>query len=198
MNQPTKSVRSILAAIGEEEVGPPEDLLPLVYEELRKLASRRLAHEPAQGPQTTDLVHEAYLRLVGHEDVPWNGRAHFFAAAAEAMRRILVEHARKRGRIKHGGGRKRVPLDVVDVAESPESLDLLALEEALEDMKERDPRMHEIVMLRFFAGLSVEDTALAAGISPRTVKRDWNCARAWLYQVLCGDQPSSKAAKDGR
>jgi RNA polymerase sigma factor (TIGR02999 family) len=163
------------------------ELLSLVYEELRKLAAHRLAHEsPGHTLQPTALVHEAYLRLVGDGEVSWEGRGHFFAAAAESMRRILVEHARKRGRVKRGGGRHRVPIDVVDVAAEPESLDLVALDEALRRMEEQDPRMHQIVMLRFFAGLSVEDAGQALGISARTVKREWSCARAWLFKTLHG------------
>ena len=168
-----------------------DELLPLVYEELRKLAAHRLAHEsPSHTLQPTALVHEAYLRLVGDDDVSWEGRGHFFAAAAESMRRILVEHARKRGRVKRGGGRHRVPIDVMDVAAEPESLDLVALDEALRRMKEQDLRMHQIVMLRFFAGLSVEDAAQALGVSARTVKREWSCARAWLFKALHGEQVS--------
>ncbi len=161
-----------------------------VYEELRKLAAHRLAREPRVVTlQTTELVHEAYLRLVGDHEVSWQGRGHFFAAAAESMRRILVDRARKRGRLKHGGGYRRVPLDVVDLAAAPESLDILALDEALRRMEQQDPRMHQVVMLRFFAGLSVEDTAGALDISPRTVKRDWTCARALLYEQLQDSEP---------
>ncbi len=191
-----RHVTTILEALGEAEGGAADELLPLVYEELRKLAAHRLAHEPPVVTlQTTELVHEAYLRLVGDHDVGWQGRGHFFAAAAESMRRILVERARKRGRLKHGGGLQRVPLDVVDLAAAPESLDILALDEALRRMEQQDPRMHQVVMMRFFAGLSVDDTAGALDISPRTVKRDWTCARALLYEQLQSEEPEHTPEK---
>ena len=178
-------VTRILAAIGEGDQKASKQLLPLVYDELRSLAAQRMAREaPGQTLQATALVHEAYLRLVGGDHVAWSGRGHFFAAAAEAMRRILVERARRRGRDKHGGGWKRVPLGVAEVAADDSSVDLLALDEALRRMEKEDERMGRVVMLRFFAGLSVEDTAELLGVSPRTVKRDWTCARAWLYQQL--------------
>lgn len=163
---------------------PPEELLPLVYDELRKLAAARLAREaPGQTLQATALVHEAYLRLEG-DGVRWDGPGHFFGAAALAMRRILVERARRVGRVRHGGGRGRVPLTDVQVAEGDDSIDFVALDGALRRMEEEDPRMAQIVMLRFFAGLSVEATAEAMGVSPTTVKREWACARAWLYDEL--------------
>ena len=185
MSPPTKDVTTILAAIGDKDLAAADELLEMVYGELRKLAHQRLAREsPGVSFQTTELVHEAYLRLVGDQKVPWQGRRHFFAAAAESMRRILIDRARRRGAIKHGGGRKRLPLDVVDVATDPESVDILALDAALQRMEQQDPRMHQVVMLRFFAGLSVEETAQAMELSPRTVKREWRCARAWLYRAL--------------
>ncbi len=185
MDQPAKDVTTILRAIGEPDTAAAAELLPLVYEELRKLAANRLVHEPPDLTlQATALVHEAYVRLVGDRDVPWDGRGHFCAAAAEAMRRILVEQARKRGRIKRGGDRKQVPLEVADPAADHKNPDMVSLDEALRRMERQDPRMHEVVMLRYFAGLSLEDTAAALDISTRTVKRDWQCARAWLYEAL--------------
>ncbi len=196
MCPPGRDVTTILTKIGEADSRAADELLPLVYEELRKLAAHRLTHEAQVVTlQTTELVHEAYLRLVGDYEVSWQGRGHFFAAAAESMRRILVDRARKRGRLKHGGGHRRVPLDVVELAAAPESLDILALNEALRRMEQQDPRMHRVVMLRFFAGLSVEDTAGALGISPRTVKRDWTCARALLYEQLQSEEPDTAPEK---
>jgi len=198
MTQPASDVTAILQAIGEPDAAGADQLLPLVYEELRKLAASRLAHEPpGLTLQATALVHEAYVRLVGDRDVPWDGRGHFFAAAAEAMRRILVEQARKRAQLKRGGGKQRVPLDVADPAAEEESTDLVALDEALRRMEQQDPRMHEVVMLRFFAGLSVEDTAAALDVSSRTVKRDWHCARAWLYEAMQGDHAPGEGPPDG-
>ncbi|MHC4217881.1 MAG: sigma-70 family RNA polymerase sigma factor [Planctomycetota bacterium] len=198
MTHPAKDVTTILKAIGEPGSAAADELLPLVYDELRKLAANRMAHEPSGLTlQATALVHEAYMRLVGDRDVPWDGRGHFFAAAAEAMRRILVEQARKRARLKRGGGKKRVPLDVADPAADEDSTDLVALDEALRRMEQQDPRMHEVVMLRFFAGLSVEDTAAALDVSPRTVKRDWQCARAWLYEAMQGDPANDEGGPDG-
>jgi RNA polymerase sigma factor (TIGR02999 family) len=180
-------VTRILAAIGEGNGRAGEELLPLVYDELRKLAGQRMAREqPGQTLQPTALVHEAYLRLVGSGQVEWNSRGHFFAAAAEAMRRILVDRARRRGRIRHGGGRQRIPANVDEIAADQESLDLVDLDEALRRFEKEDERMSRIVMLRFFAGLSVEDTAKALGVSPTTVKRDWAFARAWLYDEIHG------------
>ena len=187
--QPSDVTR-ILAAIGEGDGRASDQLLPLVYAQLRNLASHRMrAEPPGQTLQPTALVHEAYLRLVGSGPVEWHNRGHFFAAAAEAMRRILVERARARGRVKRGGGRQRVPLDVADVVADEDSLDLVVLDDALRRMEREDPRMNQVVMLRFFAGLSIEDTAQSLGVSPMTVKRDWACARAWLYDEVYGEDP---------
>lgn len=183
-------VSVVLGSIGAGDRRAFDELLPLVYDELRGIAARHLAREPAgQTLQPTALVHEAYLRLLGGEQPEWNSRAHFFGAAALAMRRILVERARRKRRVKHGGEWKRVPLSVDEAAEEPESdaLDILALDEALRRMEREDQRMSQVVMLRFFAGLSLEDTARAMKISERTVKRCWRCARAWLYNELDGD-----------
>lgn len=162
-----------------------EELLPLVYEELRRLASRRLEREvPGLTIQATALVHEAYMRLLGDGTPTWENKGHFFGAAAIAMRRILVERARRAQSGKHGGGRERVPLTEVDVAAVDDRLDFVALDAALRRMEREDERGARIVMLRFFAGLSVEETAEALGLSASTVKREWSCARAWLYDEL--------------
>src|SRR5581483_11532644 len=177
-----------------------EDLLPLVYDELRKLAARQLAAEkPGQTLQATALVHEAYLRLVASGDASaprdWNGRGHFFAAAAEAMRRILVDAARRKGRVKHGGGRLRLNLEDVPAAtENDHADDLLALDAALGALARHDPQKAEVVKLRYFAGLTIEETAACLGVSPATAKRLWAVARAWLYRHLsAGDDPPEPA-----
>jgi RNA polymerase sigma factor (TIGR02999 family) len=164
------------------------ELLPLVYDELRKLAAARLADEmPGQTLQPTALVHEAYLRLVGDgQPRDWNGRGHFFAAAAEAMRRILVEAARRKSREKRGGNRSRLDLDAVAVAAPDTRHDLLALDDALTRLTAVDPEAAKLVELRHFAGLTVEEAAQALGISPRTADRVWAFARAWLHRQLTG------------
>ena len=160
-------------------------LLPLVYDELRVLASVRLGQErPGHTLQATALVHEAYLRMLGADSPPWNSRLHFFRAAAEAMKRILIDHARKRGRIKRGGGQIQVTLGDVEVGAGLPLEDLLTLDEAIQRLEEQDPRMAEIVRLRFFAGLSVEETAKALEVSEATVKRGWTVARAWLFDAM--------------
>ncbi|HZT82945.1 MAG TPA: ECF-type sigma factor [Gemmataceae bacterium] len=176
-------VTRILSAIDGGDPAAAEQLLPLVYDELRQLAAARLAHEkPGQTLQATALVHEAYLRLVGGEQ-QWNSRGHFFAAAAEAMRRILVENARHKSRQKHGGGRRRVSLnDVPAVERTPE--DVLTLDDALARLAAEDPAAAELVKLRFYAGFSVEEAAEALAISRAQGYRQWNCARAWLRCAL--------------
>lgn len=182
-------VTRILMAIEHGEPQAAEQLLPLVYEELRQLAVQRLAHEnPGQTLQATALVHEAYLRLVDvDQPQAWNSRGHFFAAAAEAMRRILVEQARKRGRLKRGGDRQRLELDglQLSVPEIPDQL--LALDEALTELAQKHPDKAELVKLRYFAGLTVAEAAQALGISTSTADRDWTYARAWLYRRIVGD-----------
>jgi RNA polymerase sigma factor (TIGR02999 family) len=164
-------------------------LLPLVYDELRRLAVGHLAHErPGQTLQATALVHEAYLRLVGPDPGrPWNGRGHFFAAAAESMRRILVETARRKGREKHGGGRRRVGLDNAEADPDGRADDVLALDAALTALAREDPAKAELVKLRYFAGLTLEEAAACRGISLATAKRHWAVARAWLYDALRPD-----------
>ena len=173
------------------EAGDPRaagQLLPLVYGELRRLAAQRLARESGgQTLQATALVHEAYLRLVDTEAVRhWNGRGHFFAAAAEAMRRILVENARRKRAEKHGGRLVRQELDDVDIAAPAPSEDLLALDEALAKLEANDPVKAQLVKLRYFAGLSEEDAARALGVSRATVQRHWRYAKAWLLDELRG------------
>ena len=165
-----------------------EQLLPVVYDELRALAGARLRHErPDHSLQATALVHEAYIRLVGWEQQSWIDRAHFYRAAAEAMRRILIDHARGRARGKRGGGRVRVDLEDANLATWDDPDDVLALDEALHRLMEQDPRAAEIVQLRFFAGLSVEETAKALELSIRTVHREWKFARTWLFRALGED-----------
>ena len=179
-------ITRILSAIEQGDPRAAEQLLPLVYEELRKLAAQRMAQEiPGQTLQATALVHEAYLRLVGDEEIrPWNSRGHFFAAAAEAMRRILVEKARRKQRLRHGGNRHRVDLDNLDLIQEEKTEGLLALDEALERLASEEATVGEVVKLRYFAGLTIEETAAALGISVRTANRHWAYARAWLYQQL--------------
>jgi len=184
-------VTQLLNAIEHGDPAAAGRLLPLVYEELRRLAAQKLAQErPGQTLQATALVHEAYLRLVGVDDArAWNGRGHFFAAAAEAMRRILVEQARRKRRPKHGGDRQRVELDEAVELHQPahaghSPTDLLALDEALTQLAAREPVKAELVKLRYFAGLSLEDAAACLGVSPATAKRYWAVARAWLFAAL--------------
>jgi RNA polymerase sigma factor (TIGR02999 family) len=179
-------VTRILAALGQDQPRAADDLLPLVYEELRRLAARRLSRESAdQTLQPTALVHEAYLRLIGSESPSgWNGQGHFFGAAAEAMRRILVERARRKQAEKHGGGRQRVAIDGIDVATEARPEELLALDEALEKLAAEDPQKAELVKLRYFGGLSIEESAEAMGISTATAKRWWVFARTWLMREL--------------
>jgi RNA polymerase sigma factor (TIGR02999 family) len=179
----------ILSDIGQGDAQAAEQLLPLVYDELRRLAAQRLAQEKAgQTLQATALVHEAYLRLVGAEQASsWNSRGHFFAAAAEAMRRILVEAARRRGRLKHGRGCRRLDLDSSCLVSEAPSLDLLALDESLSRLAETEPAKAELVKLRFFAGLTMPEAAAALGVSLATAERNWTFAKAWLYAELAGD-----------
>jgi RNA polymerase sigma factor (TIGR02999 family) len=186
-------VTRILTAIERGDPAAAQELLPLVYEELRRLAAQRLAREaPGQTLQATALVHEAYLRLVGSDDPGWNGRNHFLAAAAEAMRRILVDNARRKKAERRGGGGRRVDLDNIDPPADPEGApadDLLALDEALSRLAEQDRVRAELVKLRYYAGLSVEEAGLALGISRATAARYWDYARSWLYAELRGREP---------
>jgi len=180
-------VRTILETSGNSAAGPQaaDELLPILYDELRALARAHLAREKAGSTlQATALVHEAWLRLVGDADPGWSGRAHFFGAAARAMRRILVERARSRAREKHGGAMQRVSLDVDAAVGAETGTDLLVLDEALERLKLSDPRKAEVVLLRHFAGLDNDEIARALDISLTTVKSDWLYARAWLHREL--------------
>ena len=161
------------------------ELLPLVYEQLRAIAQQRMNGErPEHTLQATALVHEAYLRLVGNRRIEWAGRAHFFAAAAEAIRRILLDHAKARSRSKRGGRNRQVAMSIVDLATEHDPAEILALDEAICRLEAQDERLSQVVRLRFYAGLSVADTAKALGLSERTVKRLWSFARAWLYSEL--------------
>jgi RNA polymerase sigma factor (TIGR02999 family) len=182
---PDRPAARLLDSIDAGDPRAAAELLPLVYDELRKLARARMAREtPGQTLTPTALVHEAYLRLVGESESPWANRAHFFAAAARAMRRILVERARRVGREKHGGGQWRVTLDEDLMGAEPASAELLALNEALTRLESQDPEMARVVELHQFAGLSIAETAAALGASERTVSRRWTAARAWLRREM--------------
>ena len=193
-------VTHILSQIESGDPAAAEQLLPLVYEELRKLAEAKLAFEkPGQTLQATALVHEAYMRLVAspknHADkaaLHWDGRGHFFAAAAESMRRILVENARRKGRIKHGGDLVREELDDIPIAASDVHEDLLALDAALDGLTSVNKQAVELVHLRYFAGLSLVEAAELLDISPRTAGRLWAYARAWLHQEITGETANPK------
>jgi RNA polymerase sigma factor (TIGR02999 family) len=182
-------VTRILSAIEQGDPHAAEQLLPLVYDELRQLAAARLAQEkPGQTLQATALVHEAYLRLVGGaQDQSWDNRGHFFAAAAEAMRRILLNRARDKKRIKRGGERRRVDLDQLEIALDSNDEQLIALDEALTQLAVEDPDAARLVDLRFFAGLTLRDAAASLGLALRTAERQWAYARAWLYARLRQD-----------
>lgn len=178
----------ITQLLGEIREGRPQasdELLPIVYEELRKLARARMARErPGQTLQATALVHEAYLRLVGDADPHWANRAHFFAAAAESMRRILVERARRKARVRHGGGQARVTLDESADVRDDDPAELLAIDEALQRLAQIDRQMAEVVVQKYFGGLEIEEIAATMNLSPRSVNRLWTGARAWLQREL--------------
>jgi RNA polymerase sigma factor (TIGR02999 family) len=179
-------VTRILSAIEQGDPHAAEQLLPLVYDELRRLAAQKLAQEkPGQTLQATALVHEAYLRLVGaDQEQHWEGRRHFLAAAAEAMRRILVENARRKGRLRHGGGRRRIDLEEDQLLTESPAEDLLAIHEALDQLALVDHQAAELVKLRYFAGMTTEQAADVLGLPARTAYRTWSFARAWLYRHL--------------
>jgi RNA polymerase sigma factor (TIGR02999 family) len=180
-------VTRILNAIERGEARATDELLPLVYEELRLLAAQKLSHErPGQTLQATALVHEAYIRLAGEEPQSWENRGHFFAAAAEAMRRILIDHARHRQARKCGGGRERMPLEDAEMTDPATPEDLVAIDDALAKLAVEDPQATEIVKLRLFAGLSVDQAAEAIGVSRATAYRQWTYARAWLRSEIHG------------
>lgn len=178
-------VTKILDDIRKGDAQAAEELLPIVYDELRRLAAHKMAHEaPGHTLQPTALVHEAWLRLVGNEDARWDNRAHFFGAAAEAMRRILIDEARRKHALRHGGGQQRVDLDQVDIASAAEDDQLLAVHEALDRLAAQDHLKAELVKLRYFAGMTIHEAAEVLGISEPTAKRYWAYARAWLYREI--------------
>ncbi len=191
MKPTPEQVTQLLNAADTGDSKASEAILPLVYDELRFLAQQRLAREPGgQTLQPTALVHEAYLRISGEREVRWEGRGHFFAAAAEAMRRILIERARRYATEKHGGNRRRRPLDEKMVATGSmedSAGQLLELDEAMTRLEQRDPRKAQVVMFRYYAGLSIEQTAVAMALSPATVKNEWRFARAWLHSEMGGN-----------
>jgi RNA polymerase sigma factor (TIGR02999 family) len=213
-----KDVTVLLSAIADGDSRASSDLLPIVYEQLRRLARSQMAREkPGMTLQPTALVHEAYMRLVGDADVKWNSRGHFFGAAAQAMRRILVENARSRHQIKRGGNRERIELTESSAGADPaaadpahqaaagaevDGVDQVALDEALKTLESIDERKVRVVMLRYYAGLSVEETAAALDVSPATVKNDWAYAKAWLFnhiknQTLSTPPPGSACGPSG-
>jgi len=186
-------VTILLDAMRSEDAGAPAELLPLVYDELRRLAAQRLSHElPGQTLDATALVHEAYLRLVGATGgAHWDNRGHFFAAAAEAMRRILVENARRKHTLKRGGDRARQKLDEAELLAPQPREDLLALDEALTQLAATDRAAADLVQLRYFGGLSIPEAAHVLGISPRTADRLWTYARAWLHERVSHGGPDA-------
>lgn len=190
-------VTQILGAIEDGESGASEKLLPLVYDELRRLAAQRLNRDsPEQTIQPTALVHEAYLRLVGAEDGQhWNSRGHFFAAAAQAMRRILVENARRKRSLKRGGELNRADVELESLPADAQNVDLVALDEALGKLAAKDARKARLVELRFFSGLTLEQAADALGVSQATAQRDWIFARAWLHREIA-EEGSHAATED--
>ena len=178
-----EQVTRVLERVQCGELSAASELLPLVYDELRRLAAAKMAHErPDQTLQSTALVHEAWLRLVGDQKQEWNGRGHFFGAAAEAMRRILIENARRKAAARHGGGQARLDINQIEIATTAPDDELLAVNDALEKLAAHDSQMAELVKLRYFVGLTTEDAAEVLGISVRTAERWWSYSRAWLYQ----------------
>lgn len=184
-----QDITHILKSLEAGDLAATDQLLPIVYAELQRLARQKLAHEaPGQTLTATALVHEAYLRLVGQSaEQEWDHRGHFFAAAAESMRRILIENARRKKRLKHGGDRERVDLPEISAPALEQPEDLLALDEALTLFAEEDPQKAELVKLRYFAGLSEQEAADVLGISRATAARHWAYSRAWLYHQMRGD-----------
>ncbi|HJP93123.1 MAG TPA: sigma-70 family RNA polymerase sigma factor [Pyrinomonadaceae bacterium] len=184
----SQNITELLLGYGRGDKDALDQLMPLVYEELRRQAARYLRREQAGHTlQTTALIHEAYVRLVDQRNVQWQNRAHFFGIAAQMMRRILVDHARAKKRVKRGGSDVRVSLGEATVAVQDQGLDIVALDEALEQLSQLDEQQSRVVELRFFSGLTVEETAEVMGISKATVKRDWSMAKAWLHRELSGD-----------
>ncbi len=187
----TAEVTKLLTALQAGDRQAASQLLPLVYDELRRLATHRMSSERASHTlQPTALVHEAYLRLVGPQNAPsWDGRAPFFAAAAEAMRRILIDNARRRRREKRGGARLQMELhDEHSIAEETQAEDLISLDEALTQLEKEDMQLAKLVELRYFVGMTIDETAQVLGVSPRTIKRNWAYARAWLKRYMDGQE----------
>jgi RNA polymerase sigma factor (TIGR02999 family) len=183
-------VTGLVQAASRGEIQAAAELLPLLYDELRRLARGYLGKAPpGNSLQATALVHEAYLRLIGDDDPGWEGRRHFFGAAAQAMRHILVEQARRKASLKRGGGQKRFEVDEADVPIEPPSENILALNEALGRLEQTDPRKAQIVLLHHFAGLTMDETAQALGVSLSTVEREWRFTRALLYDEIAGQPP---------
>ena len=199
-DDPLSDITRLLTA---EEVSSAErasQLLPLLYDQLRAEANRLMAAERADHTlQPTALVHEAYLRIFGDRHVPWQNRAHFYSAAAEAMRRVLLDHAKARGRQRRGGGKRPVPLSMTDIADSWNFEEIVSLDDAVCRLVERDSDLADVVHLRFYAGLSIADTAEALGVSPATVKRRWEYARTWLFRELSdrsSDEPRTSSGPE--
>ena len=185
MTPPPHEVTQLLVAWGNGDQAARDELMPLVYEELRRLAHRYMIRErPSHTLQTSALVNEAYLRLIDQKDVHWKNRAHFFGMAAQMMRRILVDYARKRGFAKRGGDARPVPLDEAMIVSEERAANVVALDDALTSLAELDPRKSQIVELRFFGGLSIDETAEILAVSPGTVMRDWTLAKAWLRREM--------------
>lgn len=185
MTPSAKSITQLLVEWRDGDETAVNRLIPLVYEELRRLAHLYMRRErPGHSLQTTDLLNEAYLRLVDHRGMRWQNRAHFYAVAAQAMRRILVDHARSRGYLKRGGGKPHVALDEVADLAQEKAAEIIMLNDALTELAALDQRKSKIVELRYFGGMSVEETAEVLGISPITVMRDWNTAKGWLLRAL--------------
>jgi RNA polymerase sigma factor (TIGR02999 family) len=184
MDSAPEQVTQILEAVGAGDEQAAEKLLPLVYEELRKLAAAKMAHQPGQTLQPTALVHEAWLRLEGSGKQGWESRRHFFAAASQAMRHILIERARRKLRARHGAGLERVDLDGVEIAAPADDERLLQVNSALDELAEIAPEKAEVVKLRFFVGLDEQETAKLLNLSPRTVERYWSYAKAWLFEHI--------------
>ena len=194
--QSRKSVTRLLAAVGQGEAAAQEKLWAVIYDQLHTLARRQMADEPpGRMLQPTSLVHEAYLRLFGDEAVQWANRRHFFAAAARAMRRIRVEEARRRRCLKRRGGRQRVSIDEAATVLKQDPTEVLAVDEALNRLQEVDPRQAQVVQLRYFAALTVDETAHALDLSPKTVNNEWRFARAWLHRQLT--KGGTRSAKGG-
>jgi RNA polymerase sigma factor (TIGR02999 family) len=185
MDQPPEQVTQLLNAAVAGDPHAAQELLPLVYEQLRHLAASRMTQQPpGHTLQATALVHEAWLRLAGSNQTSWENRAHFFSAAAEAMRRILVENARRKARLKRWGGQQRLDLEGLELADTTSDDKILLIDESLAQLQAEDPATARIVMLKFFAGLTHEEVAKALGVSERTIERDWAYARSWLYRAI--------------